>query len=164
MNPADWAWTNSGTSEAVWNESWAPIGSGGGASTIYARPSWQAGVDAGYRNHRLVPDISWNAAVNGGVDVYITAYPQFNCGNNTGCWTFYGGTSAATPKTAGLVALVNAARADAEKAPIGFLDPLLYSGVGASTCSDIVPQSYGSAPKIFAGSQVGVTGSNDERL
>jgi subtilase family serine protease len=157
-NPAYWNWTNGGDSQAVWNESWAQIATGGGASAIYPRPSWQTGVDAGYGDHRLVPDTAWNAAVNGGVDVYITAYPQYNCGNATGCWAFYGGTSAATPQTAGLVALVNAARAGAGKAPIGFLDPLLYGGVGASAYSDIVPQHYGSAPATFAGSDVGVSG------
>ena len=158
-NPPYWQWANGGNSEAVWNESWGPIGTGGGASAIYSRPSWQAGVDPGLGNVRVLPDTSWNAAVNGGVDVYITAYPQYNCGNDTGCWQVYGGSSAATPQTAALVALVNAARADAHKAPIGFLDPILYSGVGASDYSDIVPQHYGSAPAAFAGSQVGVSGT-----
>jgi subtilase family serine protease len=145
FNPAYWASTRGGHSQAVWNESWGPIGTGGGASVIYPRPSWQQGVDPGYGNHRLVPDTAWNAAVNGGVDVYITAYPEFNCGNTTGCWTFFGGTSAATPQTAALVALVNAARAAHGKQPIGFLDPLLYHGVGATAYTDIVAQHYGSA-------------------
>ncbi|MBO0774906.1 MAG: S53 family peptidase [Actinobacteria bacterium] len=158
-NPAYWQWINSGSSQAVWNESWAQIGTGGGASAIYPRPSWQAGVDTGYGNHRLVPDTAWNAAVNGGVDVYITAYPQFNCGNATGCWTIFGGTSAATPQTAALVALANAARHAAGKGPIGFLDPILYSGLGSSAYTDITPQHYGTAPKDFAGAEVGVPGA-----
>jgi subtilase family serine protease len=158
FNPAYWKWTSGGNSQPVWNESWAPIATGGGASVIYPRPSWQQSVDPGYGNARLVPDTAWNAAVNGGVEVYITAYPQFNCGNTTGCWTIFGGTSAAAPQTAGLVALVNAARADSGKQPIGFLDPLLYGGIGASDYSDIVPQHYGSAPATFAGSDVGVSG------
>ncbi len=152
--------TPGGDTQAVWNESWAPIGTGGGASAIYSRPSWQAGADPGLGNARIVPDTSWNAAVNGGVDVYITAYPQYNCGNDTGCWTFYGGTSAASPQTAALVALANAARASAGKAPIGFLDPILYSGLGASSAyTDVVPEHFGSAPAVFAGSNVGVTGA-----
>ncbi|HWG63525.1 MAG TPA: S53 family peptidase [Streptosporangiaceae bacterium] len=158
FNPAYWQSTSGGNTQAVWNESWAPIGTGGGASSIYPRPSWQSAVDTGYGNHRLVPDTAWNAAVNGGVEVYITAYPQFNCGNSTGCWTVFGGTSAATPQTAGLVALVNAARSAAGKAPIGFLDPILYSGAGASDYTDIAPRHYGSAPASFAGSDVGVAG------
>jgi subtilase family serine protease len=149
-----------GVSQAVWNESWAPIATGGGASQIYARPSWQANADPSLGDHRVVPDTSWNAAVNGGVDVYITAYPQYNCNNSTGCWTFYGGTSAATPQTAALVALANAARSAAGKAPLGFLDPILYGGVGASAAyTDIVPEHLGSAAKSFAGSDVGVTGT-----
>jgi subtilase family serine protease len=158
FNPDYWAWNDGGNSQAVWNESWAPIGTGGGASVIYSRPSWQKGVDPGYGDHRLVPDTAWNAAVNGGVDVYITAYPAFNCGNTTGCWTIFGGTSAATPQTAALVALANAARSAAGKSPIGFLDPILYSGVGAADYTGIVPQHYGSAPKSFAGAEVGVSG------
>jgi subtilase family serine protease len=117
-------------------------------------------VDAQYGNHRLVPDTAWNAAVNGGVDVYITAFPQYNCGNSTGCWTIYGGTSAASPQTAATVALANAARRNAGKPPIGFLDPILYQqGVGASAYSDVTPMHYGSAPQTFAGSDVGVPGT-----
>jgi subtilase family serine protease len=158
-NPAYWQSSAGGKSQAVWNESWAQIGTGGGASSIYPRPSWQAGVSPGYGDHRLVPDTSWNAAVNGGVEVYITAYPEYNCGNTSGCWTVYGGTSAATPQTAGLVALVNAARNAAGKGPIGFLDPILYSGVGTSGYTDITPQHYGTAPAAFAGSGVGVNGT-----
>ena len=158
FNPAYWQWNDGGNSQAVWNESWGPIGTGGGVSAIYQRPSWQTGADAGYGDHRIVPDTAWNAAVNGGVDVYITAYPQFNCGNTTGCWTIYGGTSAATPQTAALVALANAARQAAGEEPVGFLDPILYGGLGASAYTDMVPQHYGSAPATFAGSDVGATG------
>ncbi|HXL17653.1 MAG TPA: hypothetical protein VN961_09055, partial [Streptosporangiaceae bacterium] len=55
FNPAYWAFTNSGHSQAVWNESFAPIGTGGGASLIYPRPSWQQGVGPGFGDHRLVP-------------------------------------------------------------------------------------------------------------
>ncbi len=159
FNPAYWQWNNGGDSQEVWNESWGPIASGGGTSRLFGRPSWQQGVDPGYGDHRIVPDTAWNAAVNGGVDVYISAYPQYNCGNTTGCWTIYGGTSAATPQTAALVALANAARGSAGKAPIGFLDPILYSGLGSSAYTDIVPTHEGSAPATFAGSDVGVSGT-----
>ena len=154
-NPAYWQSTPSGNSEAVWNESWAPIGTGGGVSTIYSKPSWQTAGPAG---GRVVPDTAWNAAVNGGVDVYISAFPEYNCGQATGCWSFYGGTSSSSPQTAGLVALVNRAREGAQKAPIGFLAPLLYAGVGAngSAYSDITPMHYGTAPKVFAGNEVSV--------
>jgi subtilase family serine protease len=154
-NPAYWQSTTGGSAlNTVWNESWAPIGTGGGVSTIYPRPSWQAGVATAYGNGRLVPDTSWNAAVNGGVDVYITAYPQYNCSNSSGCWAVYGGTSAATPQTAALVALANAARAGEGKSPIGFLDPILYSGLGASAYNDVTPVHEGTAPPVFNGTDL----------
>jgi subtilase family serine protease len=157
FNPAYWSSTSGGNTQAVWNESWAPISTGGGRSSLFARPSWQQGVAPAYGNHRLVPDTAWNAAVNGGVEVYITAYPEYNCGNSTGCWTIFGGTSAATPQTAGLTALVNAARKSAHKHPIGFLDPYLYQdGIGQSAYQDIAPVHEGSAPASFTGSEVGV--------
>jgi subtilase family serine protease len=159
MNAAYFNSTAGGFSQPPWNESWDSLATGGGVSVLYPRPSWQQGVDPAYGNHRLVPDTAWNAAMNGGVDVYITAYPQTTCENTTGCWAFYGGTSAATPQTAGLVALANAARAAAGKEPVGFLNPILYGGVGASDYSDVVPRHYGSAPKTFAGSEVGVSGT-----
>jgi subtilase family serine protease len=157
-DPAYYASIAGGDTEAVWNESWGPIGTGGGVSAIYAKPSWQ---NAGPSGGRVVPDTSWNAAVNGGVDVWITSYPDYNCGNTTGCWTFYGGTSASSPQTAGLAALVNAARADAGKSPVGFVAPLLYGGIGANAADykDIVPLHYGSAPKTFSGTDVGVAGT-----
>jgi subtilase family serine protease len=164
FNSDYWQWTNGGDTQAPWNESWADIGGGGGASIIYSRPSWQTGVDPQYGNHRLLPDTAWNAAVNGGVDVWISAYPEYNCGNSTGCWSVYGGTSAATPQTAALVALVNAARASAGKSPIGFLDPILYAGVGASDYTDVTPVHDGTASKTFAGSEVGVSGTIDKSV
>ena len=47
----------------------------------------------------------------------------------------------------------------AGKAPLGFLDPILYSGLGASSAyTDVIPEHFGSAPATFAGSNVGVTG------
>ena len=51
-------------------------------------------------NHRGVPDVAWNAAVNGGVLVYTSFYPDTN---RTG-WHIYGGTSA------GVIAAVQAKR------------------------------------------------------
>jgi subtilase family serine protease len=164
LNPAYWNSRGGGNTQPVWNESWIDAASGGGTSVIYPRPSWQAGVDPGYGNHRIIPDTSWNAAVNGGVDVYITAYPSYNCAplppfEGQDCWQVYGGTSAATPQTAGLVALANAARQSAGKGPIGFLDPILYGGVGSNDYQDVVPMHYGSAPKVFAGSEITPTGT-----
>jgi len=152
-NPDYFAFTDGGNSEPVWNESWLPAATGGGPSAIYPRPDWQneqAGIIG--RDARGVPDLSWNAAVNGGVLVWITAFPGYQRPG----WHVYGGTSASSPQVAGLIALANEQQADAGLPPLGFLDPLLYQvgdAAGASTPAfdgggafrDIIARTYGSA-------------------
>jgi len=153
-NPAYFAWAPTANStEAVWNESWAPIATGGNPSAIYPRPSWQSAQASVIRKDaRGVPDLAWNSAVNGGVLTWISAYPSFNCGNTTGCWGIFGGTSAASPQLSGVVALANQLRAN--KGPVGYLNPRLYAignKAGSSTATfngtgdfrDIVSQTYG---------------------
>jgi subtilase family serine protease len=152
-NPAYFAYSNRGRSEAVWNETWLPAATGGGPSAVYSRPEWQSQQASIIgRDARGVPDLSWNAAVNGGVLVWITAFPAYQRAG----WHVYGGTSASSPQVAGLVALANEQQSAAGKPPVGFLHPLLYrvgDRRGASTAAfsgsgefrDIVPRTYGSA-------------------
>jgi len=84
--------------EGVWNESgpgqglWA---SGGGASAIYAKPAWQTGTGVPADGRRDVPDVSLSAAGHDGYLIY----------QNSGLYVV-GGTSAAAPSFAGLMALV----------------------------------------------------------
>ncbi len=84
--------------EVVWNESggggglWA---SGGGMSSIYAKPSWQIGTGVPADGKRDVPDVSLTAA---GHDGYLIV--------QNGALYVVGGTSAASPSFAGLMALV----------------------------------------------------------
>jgi pro-kumamolisin-like protein len=84
--------------EVVWNESgpgdglWA---SGGGASTIYAKPSWQTGTGVPADGKRDVPDIALSAAGHDGYLIY-----------QEGNLYVVGGTSAASPSFAGVMALV----------------------------------------------------------
>lgn len=139
QNPAYFNYTSGGDLNAVWNESWLPAATGGGPSAIYGRPAWQAGVLANAGNHRLVPDIAWNAAVNGGVLVYITAFPTYQRSG----WHVYGGTSAASPQLAALTALANGQRQAAHKAPLGNIDPLLYAH--HSWFTDVAPVVEGTA-------------------
>lgn len=89
--------------EPVWQEPWLGPGnntSAGGKSSIYATPAWQAAQTSLTGGSRGIPDLSWNAAVNGGVLVYITAFPN---AIRPG-WHVTGGTSAASPQIAGLLA------------------------------------------------------------
>jgi subtilase family serine protease len=144
-NPAYWGWTPGGESEAVWNESWGGIGTGGGLSSVYSRPSFQDSVAGVVGSHRGVPDLAWNAAVNGGVLVYRTYFPQLDGPPSFGV---FGGTSAASPQVAALTAIANASRKTSGKAGIGNLDEAIYSSSfsQSSAFRDIVPQTYGTAP------------------
>lgn len=83
--------------ENVWNESgnvglWA---SGGGMSAIYSRPYWQNGAGVSADGRRDVPDVSLAAAAHDGYLIYMN-----------GSMMIVGGTSAAAPSFAGLMALV----------------------------------------------------------
>jgi subtilase family serine protease len=136
-------WT-AGLLEATWREDWfefvnggVGFASGGGLSAIFATPAWQSGLPSSLlQGRRAVPDVSWNAAIDGGVLVYFSPW---------GHWGFFGGTSASTPQIAGLVALANQLRAASGKGPIGHLAPALYR-LPSSDFNDIVPQSFGSGP------------------
>ncbi len=126
--------------EAVWREDWfvdlagCGLATGGGLSAVFPIPSWQAGLPSSLtQGARALPDVSWNAAVDGGVWVLTTPL---------GGWNSVGGTSAGTPQIAGVVALVNQMRASVGKGPIGHLAPKLYQ-LPTSDFNDIVPQTFG---------------------
>jgi subtilase family serine protease len=103
--------------ETVWNESGSVSGGsglwggGGGASIYFTKPSWQAGKGVPADGMRDVPDVSLSAASHDG---YFIAYQG-------GFWTV-GGTSAAAPSFAGMVALVD----QKMNAPQGLLNATLY--------------------------------------
>jgi len=87
--------------EAAWNESggvasgselWS---SGGGASIMYTKPSWQTGTGVPADGRRDVPDVALTAA---GHDAYLVSLD--------GGFYAVSGTSASTPSFAGLTALV----------------------------------------------------------
>jgi subtilase family serine protease len=115
--------------EQVWNETWIDGAGGGAVSEVFAPPAYQASL--GFAG-RAVPDVSYNAAVDGGVLVYYTALGPAQAG-------FYivGGTSAGSPQWAGIFALANTARAAKGKGPLGFVNPGLYSiATGANYAND----------------------------
>jgi subtilase family serine protease len=143
-NPDYWAWTAGGSSEAVWNETWGPIGTGGGISSVYDRPSYQDDVAGVVGQHRGVPDLAWNAAVNGGVLTYISYFPSLE---GPPYWGVFGGTSASSPQVAALTAIANQGRAALHKDGIGDLNAVIYSPsfTKGTAFTDIVPQVYGTA-------------------
>jgi len=107
--------------ENVWNESclaaqcgqsagiWA---GGGGASTFFAKPSWQAGV-TGIPNdgRRDLPDVSLTAASH---DPYLLCFEGSYLPDSNGQFFLYfvSGTSASAPSFAGMMALVDEKMSD----------------------------------------------------
>ena len=108
-NGAGGAWS----SESAWS------GSGGGVSTTYAIPSYQAGINmmaiGGSATMRNIPDVALTAAVQ----MYLI--------QNNGQAVSVGGTSAAAPLWAGFLALVNQQAAAAGKPMAGFINPAIYA-------------------------------------
>ena len=143
--------------ETVWNESTRnpPAGAGGGGiSSFWTMPSYQASAPAslnvvnasssGSPCHatnggycREVPDVSADADPYTGYLIYYNGAGTVS-GAPSG-WVGIGGTSAAAPLWAALLALANASRA-CNGTPIGFANPVLYRASGnayASTINDI---------------------------
>ena len=92
--------------EVVWNDNCLPgvCASGGGPSTLYAKPPWQAGVsgipDDGMRD---TPDVSLSASPK--FDPLLICFLA-SCRSTPGGFYSAGGTSVATPSFAGIMALV----------------------------------------------------------
>lgn len=88
--------------EVAWNEnsSRGLAATGGGASTLYAKPSWQVAVGAAAGGYRQVPDVSLSA---GGHDGYLVISEGDIA---SGTFSVLGGTSCGAPSFAGLMALV----------------------------------------------------------
>lgn len=122
--------------EIAWNDTLFEIangggltGSGGGASTLFTKPSWQTGTGVPNDNARDVPDIAFNASVTH--DGYlicsqgscVTGFRDSNQNLNV-----VGGTSAGVPVFAGVLALINQQSGSTQ----GNVNPKLYS-IAAST-------------------------------
>jgi subtilase family serine protease len=130
--------------EPVWNEPFLPAATGGGRSVLYTTPSFQSGISQSLLNGRRgLPDLSWNAAVDGGALVY-TSFGGVRVG-----WHIIGGTSASTPQLAAMVALTNQLADTNHTSHVGYLNPLLY-GLPASDFNDIVPLTFGPGAVTLA--------------
>jgi kumamolisin len=106
------------SSETVWNDGAKGGASGGGISSFFARPSWQANLSAltseGQSeplSMRGVPDVAGDADPDTGYSVRVD-----------GTDTVIGGTSAVAPLWAALIALINASTGKAA----GYINPQLY--------------------------------------
>jgi subtilase family serine protease len=126
--------------ETTWNDEATNQGfsaGGGGASTIFGKPSWQAGAGVPNDGKRDVPDIALNGSnVH---DPYLICSQDFFASANppialTSCTAGFrasdgkslegiGGTSAGAPTFAGILALINQATASNG---LGNVNPMLY--------------------------------------
>jgi kumamolisin len=105
------------TSETAWNELSLNEGAtGGGVSTLFPLPTWQANSNVPApttsTGGRGVPDVAGDADPTTGYTVRVD-----------GETTTIGGTSAVAPLWAGLIALANAANGQ----DAGFVNPTLYA-------------------------------------
>jgi hypothetical protein len=101
-------------------------GSGGGISVIFNRPGWQNVAGAPPGTMRLVPDV---AAVG---DPGTGAFVMYN-----GAQHQVAGTSLSSPIWAAWCALMNEARAKANRPPLGALNPRLYALAGTQVFRDV---------------------------
>ncbi len=109
--------------EGVWNDGPGSGAGGGGVSRFFPLPAYQEGLHAPRADGsaqalgmRGVPDICGVADPQTGYRVRVD-----------GSDTIIGGTSAVAPLWAGLIARINAAKAN----PVGFINPHLYANRGA---------------------------------
>jgi subtilase family serine protease len=120
-NPAAGGLWNNGRygGEQAWNELLPTVypgagASGGAPSVVYKAPPWQWGLTG--TTMRAEPDVSLNAANNGGVVIVLK-----------GRHGVMGGTSAAAPQWAAIVALANEQRGKQGRLPLGIATPQLYA-------------------------------------
>ncbi len=146
--------------EAVWNDGGADAagdqasGSGGGVSSAWTMPAYQAGAAAGLGVVqadssracggglcREVPDVSADGDPQSGYVVYLTD-PTPGTG-----WMVAGGTSASAPMWAAFTALANASPA-CRGFTLGFENPALYAIAGSANAANFHDIT---APSPFTG-------------
>ena len=123
--------------ESVWNDlcNGNPCGGGGGISTFWNMPSYQSGASAALNVTNNSYASGTPCAATGGdcrevPDVSADADPATGYAIYNGGWLEVGGTSAAAPTWAALIALANASTSCAGN-DIGFANPDLYSLAGS---------------------------------
>lgn len=129
--------------EDAWNDTAASIkaggnlsASGGGASTFFQKPTWQAGTGVPSNTMRNVPDIAVSASPNhdgylvcseddGKGGIVSTCTSGFRTGA-AGNFVAVGGTSVAAPTFAAILALVNQSLGNTPPVGLAPVNPRLY--------------------------------------
>jgi subtilase family serine protease len=123
--------------EQVWNELGCcfddqgnplPVATGGAPSGIFPRPPWQNGFTNS--KGRVVPDVSYNAAIFGGVVIVTSCYTPDDpngCDPSDPFFSLIGGASAGSPQWAAIIAIADEARGMRGMRGLGLVAPALYS-------------------------------------
>jgi kumamolisin len=125
--------------ESVWNNGQGHGATGGGISDLFALPSWQQqvnvppSVNPGHRIGRGVPDVASDADPSTGVLVS-------DVDGNVDPTAPTGGTSAAAPLWAALIARTNQTLG----ARVGFANPILYARCASGVLHDVTSGNNGS--------------------
>lgn len=105
--------------EQVWNEPAFGAATGGAPSRFFSVPSYQNGLGL---QSRTVPDVAYNATIDGGVLVLDSTLGGF---------FLVGGTSCGSPQWAAIMALANQAAGHS----LGFVNPAIYKVAESSAYS-----------------------------
>jgi len=114
------------------------LATGGGVSTVFARPSFQNSVAGVVGDQRGVPDISMSGACSG----LVNTYDSF--GGEPAGWYVDCGTSEATPLFAGIVALADQLAGHS----LGLINPALYA-LSAAKAPGLVDVTTGNNSVSF---------------
>lgn len=153
--------------EQTWNDDSSQYGlsaSGGGVSTLTARPSWQTGVPGiSSGSYRLVPDISLDSSPQNAGYLYCTSDTsawgqgqQASCNSgfrdsSTQDLTVAGGTSFAAPIFAGMLTIINQKENSTGQ---GLINPTLYTlASNSSTYASAFHDITSGGNQCTAGSQ-----------
>lgn len=119
------------TSEKVWSDPTDTrqftkgVGSGGGYSSFFSKPSYQTGTGVDSNTFRHVPDVSADADPSTGYSVYCSVTAS-GCSSSSP-WIVVGGTSAAAPLWAAIAADTNQYLAGLSKPTLGSGNTILYT-------------------------------------
>jgi predicted nucleic acid-binding protein len=131
------------------NEPFIQAATGGGLSALFPSPGFQSGISQSLLNGaRGLPDLSWNAEVDGGVLVY-TSFPGARVD-----WHIVGGTSASSPQLAVLITNIfvysfDDNQPEKKKRSIALIQEGLKTGLGLIS-SQVVQEFLNVATRKFS--------------